>query len=49
VSAPTFTYGFGYVFEGTLRKRNFERGRRVDVLIWSLLADERRAPAPTPR
>ena len=32
---------FGYVYEDTLRKRNFERGRRVDLLIWGLLADER--------
>jgi len=32
----------GFAYEGTLRQRNFERGRRVDVLMWSLLAGERR-------
>jgi ribosomal-protein-serine acetyltransferase len=31
---------FGFTFEGTLRKRNFERGQRVDLLIWGLLRDE---------
>jgi RimJ/RimL family protein N-acetyltransferase len=34
---PRIAEKFGYVFEGTLRKRNFERGRRVDVLMWGLL------------
>ncbi len=32
---------FGFAFEGTLRKRNLERGRRVDLLLWALLKDER--------
>ena len=30
----------GFTYEGTLRQRNFERGRRVDLQMWSLLADE---------
>jgi RimJ/RimL family protein N-acetyltransferase len=34
---------FGFVYEGTLRQRNLERGVRVDVLMWSLLASERAA------
>lgn len=46
---PVIAERFGYTFEGTLRKRNFERGRRVDLLIWGLLADERRARGSTPR
>jgi len=40
---------FGFVYEGTLRGRNLERGRRVDLLIWGLLASERAASAPPPR
>jgi RimJ/RimL family protein N-acetyltransferase len=39
---------FGFVYEGTLRARNLERGRRVDLLMWGLLASEREAPAPPP-
>jgi hypothetical protein len=31
---------FGFTYEGTLRKRNLERGRRVDLLIWGLLKEE---------
>ncbi|HET7134286.1 MAG TPA: GNAT family protein [Casimicrobiaceae bacterium] len=46
---PLIAEKFGYAFEGTLRKRNFERGRRVDLLIWGLLADERPARESTPR
>jgi RimJ/RimL family protein N-acetyltransferase len=37
---PRIAERFGYVFEGTMRKRNFERGRRVDLLLWGLLRDE---------
>lgn len=39
---------FGFVYEGTLRERNLERGRRVDLLMWGLLASEREVPAPPP-
>lgn len=46
---PKIAERFGYVYEGTLRKRNFERGRRVDLLIWGLLADERPTRESTPR
>jgi RimJ/RimL family protein N-acetyltransferase len=35
---PRIAEKFGYAFEGTLRQRNLERGRRVDILIWGLLA-----------
>jgi [ribosomal protein S5]-alanine N-acetyltransferase len=40
VSIPHIAATFGFTYEGTLRKRNFERGRRVDLLIWGLLRDE---------
>jgi len=30
----------GFTCEGTLRMRNRERGRRVDLRIWGLLRDE---------
>jgi RimJ/RimL family protein N-acetyltransferase len=40
-AVPRIAEKFGYVFEGTMRKRNFERGRRVDLLLWGLLRDER--------
>jgi RimJ/RimL family protein N-acetyltransferase len=40
-AVPRIAERFGYVFEGTMRKRNFERGRRVDLLLWGLLRDER--------
>ncbi|HEY2327665.1 MAG TPA: GNAT family protein [Gaiellaceae bacterium] len=46
---PKIAERFGYVYEGLLRKRNFERGRRVDLLIWGLLADERPARESTLR
>lgn len=39
-AVPHIAEKFGYSFEGTLRKRNFERGRRVDLLLWGLLRDE---------
>jgi RimJ/RimL family protein N-acetyltransferase len=29
---------FGFVYEGTMRGRNLERGRRVDLLLWGLLS-----------
>lgn len=48
-AVPKIAERFGYVYEGTLRQRNFERGRRVDLLIWGLLADERPARGSTPR
>jgi RimJ/RimL family protein N-acetyltransferase len=38
---PRIAEKFGYVFEGTARGKNFERGRRVDILSWGLLRDER--------
>jgi ribosomal-protein-alanine N-acetyltransferase len=41
VAVPRIAEKFGYVFEGTMRERNFERGRRVDLLLWGLLRDER--------
>jgi ribosomal-protein-alanine N-acetyltransferase len=40
-AVPRIAEKFGYVFEGTMRQRNFERGRRVDLLLWGLLSDER--------
>lgn len=48
VSIPHLAGKFGFTYEGTLRKRNLERGRRVDLLIWGLLKGER-APAAPPR
>jgi RimJ/RimL family protein N-acetyltransferase len=41
-AVPHLAAKFGYVFEGTMRGRNFERGRRVDLLLWGLLREERR-------
>jgi RimJ/RimL family protein N-acetyltransferase len=41
-AVPRIADAFGYGFEGTMRGRNFERGRRVDLLLWGLLRDERR-------
>jgi [ribosomal protein S5]-alanine N-acetyltransferase len=38
---PRIADRFGFTYEGTLRQRNFERGRRVDLLYWGLLAGER--------
>ncbi len=43
-AVPRIAERFGYGFEGTMRRRNFERGRRVDLLLWGLLRDERPAP-----
>lgn len=40
LSVPRLADKFGFTYEGTLRERNFERGRRVDLLIWGLLKDE---------
>jgi len=40
---------FGFVYEGTMRARNLERGVRVDLLMWGLLAAERRVRELTPR
>jgi [ribosomal protein S5]-alanine N-acetyltransferase len=42
-AVPHLAAKFGYVFEGTMRGRNFERGRRVDLGLWGLLREERRA------
>ena len=33
----------GFKEEGTMRQRNFERGRRVDVMMFAVLNDEWRA------
>jgi RimJ/RimL family protein N-acetyltransferase len=33
----------GFTEEGTLRKRNFERGQRVDVIMFAVLKDEWRS------
>ena len=44
VSIPHIAERFGFTYEGTLRKRNLERGRRVDLLLWSLLKEEREGP-----
>lgn len=38
-SVPSIAAKFYFTHEGTLRKRNFERGRRVDLPIWGLLRD----------
>lgn len=37
---------FGFVYEGTMRGRNLERGGRVDLLLWGLLSSERRTLRP---
>lgn len=37
---PRIAKKFGFTYEGCLRKRNYERGRRVDLLIWGLLRDD---------
>ena len=49
VSIPHLAEKFGFTYEGTLRKRNFERGRRVDLLLWSLLKEERQHEGPPQR
>ena len=41
-TVPHIAEAFGFTYEGTMRKRNFERGRRVDLRLWGLLRDERR-------
>lgn len=35
----------GFTEEGTMRERNFERGRRVDVMMFAVLKDEWRGGA----
>jgi [ribosomal protein S5]-alanine N-acetyltransferase len=40
-AVPRIAARLGYAFEGTMRGRNFERGRRVDLLLWGLLHDDR--------
>lgn len=37
---PRLAERLGFTFEGVRRQRNFERGRRVDILTWGLLRDE---------
>jgi RimJ/RimL family protein N-acetyltransferase len=37
---PRIVARFGFTYEGYLRQRNYERGRRVDLLIWGLLKAE---------
>jgi RimJ/RimL family protein N-acetyltransferase len=39
-NVPHIAEKFGFTYEGRLRKRNYERGRRVDLLVWGLLKDE---------
>jgi RimJ/RimL family protein N-acetyltransferase len=46
-NVPHIAEKFGFTYEGTMRQRNFERGRRVDLLLWGLLRDERRRPGST--
>jgi RimJ/RimL family protein N-acetyltransferase len=41
-SVPRIAARFGFTYEGCLRQRNYERGRRVDLLIWGLLKEEAR-------
>ena len=41
-NVPHIAEKFGFTYEGCLRKRNYERGRRVDLLIWGLLKDDPR-------
>lgn len=44
-NVPHLAEKFGFTYEGCLRKRNYERGRRVDLYIWGLLKDD---PRPRP-
>jgi RimJ/RimL family protein N-acetyltransferase len=44
---PRVAERFGFVREGVLRKRNFERGVRVDLVLWGLLRDEHHAARST--
>jgi RimJ/RimL family protein N-acetyltransferase len=39
-AVPRLADRLGFAFEGVQRRRNFERGRRVDILTWGLLRDE---------
>jgi RimJ/RimL family protein N-acetyltransferase len=39
-NVPHIAEKFGFTYEGRLRKRNYERGRRVDLLIWGLLKND---------
>jgi RimJ/RimL family protein N-acetyltransferase len=48
-NVPHIAEKFGFAYEGTMRQRNLERGRRVDLLLWGLLRDERRRPGSTTR
>ena len=47
-AAQRFARNLGFTYEGTMRARNVERGRPVDVLFFGLLREdwlERRNPA----
>jgi len=44
---PTFAQRLGFTYEGCLRRRNRERGARIDILWFGLLADERPRPDPS--
>jgi RimJ/RimL family protein N-acetyltransferase len=39
-NVPHIAEKFGFTYEGRLRERNYERGRRVDLLIWGLLKND---------
>jgi RimJ/RimL family protein N-acetyltransferase len=41
---PAVAAALGFRHEGTMRARNFERGRRVDVVMFGLMRGEWRAP-----
>ncbi len=43
---PAFAQRLGFTYEGCLRRRNRERGARIDILWFGLLADEWPRPAP---
>ena len=43
-AVPRLAAALGFRQEGTLRKRNVERGRRVDVVWFGLLREEHRRP-----
>ncbi len=44
---PAFAKRLGFTYEGCLRQRNRERGARVDILWFGLLADEWPRPGPS--
>jgi ribosomal-protein-alanine N-acetyltransferase len=44
---PAFAQRMGFTYEGCLRRRNRERGARVDILWFGLLADEWPRPDPS--